>query len=239
MADTLRFTGAGVLTFIGIIVFAILLLILIPLLILGLAGAAFSRLGFSWIAAVAVIILMIVGYFVNIPVWTFRDPGYPAGCAEAVVFDAFSGEPVDTGQHSTIITINLGGFIIPVAISGYLLYETYHISGETIFLPLAISLAAVALIVAILTRIQPPLKISVPLIIPSLVAVACGFLLNGGAGLEAAVSAFIGGTMGIILGATAILLIKRRQTGVRLISVGGAGMFGSLFLCALLSTLIA
>jgi len=237
MDDTFRFSRKGSLSVIVIVLFVILLLILIPLLILGLAGAAFSRLGFSWTAAVAVIVLMLAGYFVNIPVMKLKNAGIAAG--ETAVFDAFSGEPVDESAQSVIIALNLGGFFIPVVIVAYLLFETGSMNRSLLLLPVAICVTLVTLIVVILTRIRAPAGISVPLVLPSLSAAACGIVLNGGTGLDAAVTAFAGGISGILIGGCFVLLVKGRRAGIRRINIGGAGMLGPLFLCALLSALIA
>ena len=49
-----------------------LVILLIPLLILGVIGAAFTRLGLSWIAALALVLLMLAGSFVNIPLYRIR-----------------------------------------------------------------------------------------------------------------------------------------------------------------------
>jgi len=239
MARIFRINGTGALPVLLIALFVILLVLLIPLLILGVAGAAFARLGFSWPEAIAVIILMIVGYFINIPVWTFRNSGPDAGSGDAAVFDAFTGEPVGDGQEPAVLSINIGGAVIPVAVSGYLLYVADTVSAGTLFVPIGICFAVIALIVAATTRFSPGWGAGAPLFVPAIAAVACGLLLNGGTGLEAAVTAFVGGILGILFGTGAVLLMKGKQAGIRQISIGGSGMFGPIFLCALVSALIA
>ena len=54
------FTRPGPLSVLGIIIVIGLIVLIIPLLFLGLIGEAFTRLGFSWIAAVAVVLLMLL-----------------------------------------------------------------------------------------------------------------------------------------------------------------------------------
>ena len=238
MNKIFRLNGMGAFPVLIIALFAILLIILIPLFILGIAGAAFSRLGFSWFEAVAVIILMIIGYFINIPLWKIRNPVGNAGNT-GEVYDAFTGEPVGIGEISTTISINLGGALIPVIVSCYLLYEVHRHSAISSFLPIIACICIVAIIAAVLTKVIPHWGVSTPLLFPSIAAIGSGILLTGGTGLEAAVTAFVGGTWGILLGATVIMLMKWENTDMRQISVGGAGMFGSVFLCALLSALIA
>jgi uncharacterized membrane protein len=104
-----RLSPLGSLPVFAIIALIVLIVLVIPLLILGLIGAAFSRLGFSWIEAVAVILLMFLGSFVNIPLWTFQRSEANTGTATPAVFDAFTGEPVPDERLTTELSVNLGG----------------------------------------------------------------------------------------------------------------------------------
>jgi uncharacterized membrane protein len=239
MNGTFRFSGPDALPFLAIALAILILIFLIPLLMLGLAGAAFSRLGFSWIEAVSVILLMLVGYFVDIPIHTFTRAGGRDGATGAMVLDAFTGEPVPDERSSTAVSLNLGGAVIPSAVSVYLLYEMDRMDTGLSFLPLVICLAAVAIVVMMSAKFIPGWGIRAPLFLPSVTALACGLLLTGGTGLSAAVTAFSGGTMGILVGITGFLFRKGFDQGIRQISIGGAGAFGSIFLCILLSALIA
>ena len=72
MSDGVRFYSAGPLSVFVIIFLIALLIIFIPLLVLGIIGAAFTRLGFSWITALVLVLLMLSGSFVNIPVYHIR-----------------------------------------------------------------------------------------------------------------------------------------------------------------------
>src|SRR5512137_1116768 len=72
MSDGVRFSSAGPLSLFAFVLLIALLILIIPLLILGVIGAAFTRLGFSWISALAIVLLMLFGSFVNIPVYKIR-----------------------------------------------------------------------------------------------------------------------------------------------------------------------
>ena len=72
MSNGVRLYSAGPLSIIALILLIGLVILVIPLLFLGLVGAAFTRLGFSWIAALAVVLLMLFGSFINIPLYTIR-----------------------------------------------------------------------------------------------------------------------------------------------------------------------
>ncbi|MCX6692741.1 MAG: DUF1614 domain-containing protein, partial [Methanoregula sp.] len=130
MNGIFRISPTGPLPLFAIILFVGLIILIIPLLVLGIIGAAFSRLGFSWIEATAVILLMILGSFVNIPLWTFQNTVGKTETGTPAVFDAFTGEPVPDERVTTGLFLNLGGAVIPFAVSVYLLYRLGLLAGE-------------------------------------------------------------------------------------------------------------
>ena len=95
-----------------------LVILIVPLLFLGIIGAAFARLGFSWIAALAVILLMLLGSAVNIPIYRVKrdtirlSDNYPTSLN--------IGENPESRIWDTVVSINLGGAILPLLISAYL-----------------------------------------------------------------------------------------------------------------------
>ena len=239
MNGIFRISPTGSLPVFAIILLAGLIILIIPLLVLGVIGAAFSRLGFSWIEATAVIFFMVLGSFVNIPLWTFQNTVGKTETGTPAVFDAFTGEPVPDERVTTGLFLNLGGAVIPFAVSGYLLYQLGLLAGEPLLLQVCVAIIVVAIITGYSTKVIPAYGIRAPLLVPAVSAIVTGFLLSGGTGLSAAVVAFAGGTMGTILGATLSALPAIKKTGIPSVSIGGAGMFGAVFLCGLLAALIA
>lgn len=238
MTDGIRMYSAGPLSVIALILLIGLVILIIPLLFLGLAGAAFTRLGFSWIAALAVILLMLFGSFVNIPVHRIkRDmirvennaiPFSPAG-------SMFPHPPV----WETVVSLNLGGAVIPVAVSLYLLYRAVTVAGTAILQTVVAGIVVVAVIAWLATRSVPGHGLRAPLFIPGLAAVLCGILLTGGTGLSAGVTAFVAGTAGTLAGAGLAQLPRIRDLEIPEVSIGGSGMFGAIFLACILSALVA
>jgi uncharacterized membrane protein len=239
MNGIFRISQTGPLPIFAIILFAGLIILIVPLLVLGLVGVAFSRLGFSWVEATAVIFLMILGSFVNIPLWTFRRTAVKTETNTPAVFDAFTGEPVSDERLTTILSLNLGGAVIPFAVSIYLLYQIHPLVGELLLLQVFIAVMIVALIISVSTKVIPAYGIHTPLLVPAVSAIVSGILLTGGTGLSAAIVAFVGGTMGTIIGAIIVTIPTIKKTGIHSVSIGGAGMFGAVFLCGLLAALIA
>jgi uncharacterized membrane protein len=234
-----RFSPTGSLSVLAILLLVGLIVLVIPLLILGLAGAAFSRLGFSWIEATAVILLMLLGSVVNIPLWTFRRRFGKTETDKPLVFDAFSGELVPAEQPVTELSINLGGAVTPLVVSMYLLFQAHQLEGDMLLIRAGIALTIVALMTRMSTTIIPPHGVRAPFLVPAVSALVLGLILGGGTGLPAAVIAFAGGTMGTVLGAGFLTLPQIRTRGVSRISIGGTGMFGAVVLCGLLAALIA
>jgi uncharacterized membrane protein len=239
MNGIFRILPTGSLPVFAIILLAGLIILIIPLLVLGIVGAAFSRLGFSWIEAIAVILLMIMGSFVNIPLWTFQNAVGKTETGTPAVFDAFTGEPVADERATTGLFLNLGGAVIPFAVSVYLLYQLGLLAGEPLLLQVCVAMIIVASVTGVSTKVIPAYGIRAPLLIPAVSAMVMGILLTGGTGLSAAVVAFAGGTLGTVLGATLFAIPAIKKTGIPSVSIGGAGMFGAVFVCGLLAALIA
>ena len=238
MAGNIRFFSAGPLSVLAIVLFIGLVVLLIPLLILGVIGAAFTRLGLSWIAALALVLLMLAGSFVNIPLYRIqRDmiratPLDPAGNE---LVSPYAVPPV----WETVISVNLGGGILPVCIAAYMVYRAVMIDGIALVVPVTICAALVLAVSFISTREAAGVGIQVPFVIPALTALLAGVLLSGGTGLTAAVTALTGGVLGTIAGGNLAHLVRVRDLEIPEVSIGGFGTFGAVFLCCILPAFIA
>jgi uncharacterized membrane protein len=120
--------------FFGLLALFLLAVIVFPILFLTAIGATFTRLGFSWWQALLILFLTLIGSFINIPVSTLEGrPGVPAYDRYAVMYGRLYRIPQQAQR--TVLAINVGGALIPVAISLYLLYESvvisegYHLIG--------------------------------------------------------------------------------------------------------------
>jgi len=238
MSDGVRFFSASPLSVIAIILLIGLVVLIIPLLILGVIGAAFTRLGFSWISALAIVLLMIFGSFINIPVYRIRRDMIRMTPADSSVYGGYAlTEP--SPVWDTTISLNLGGAIIPVGVSLYIVYQAILITGTSLLFSVCAGIILVAAITYVSTRLVPGAGIQVSLIIPGLTALLAGLLLAGGAGLTAAVTAFVSGTAGTLLGGNIAQLFRIKDLDVPSVSIGGAGTFGAVFICCILPALVA
>jgi uncharacterized membrane protein len=238
MAGDIRFFSAGPLSVFAIVLLIALVILLIPLLILGVIGAAFTRLGLSWIAALALVLLMLAGSFVNIPLHHVRRDmirALPLDLAGNELAVPFAAPPV----WDTVISVNLGGGILPVCIAVSMVYQAVLVTGRTLLIPVALCAAFVTVISFVSTQEIAGVGIRVPFIIPALAALLAGILLSGGTGLSAAVTALAGGVLGTIAGGNLAHLCRVRDLEVPDVSIGGFGTFGAVFLCCVLPALIA
>ena len=154
--------GRGSFSAFTIIAFAIL-----SLFFLQAAGVAFLQLGIPLWLAILIIPGSLIGSMVNIPLYTIESD--PTPCTNethvynwGVSYQVF--QPECPGE--TQISINLGGAIIPIAVSAYLV--AMNIFGIIQF---AVAVTIVALIVHRFAKIEPNVGILTPGLLPALVAV--------------------------------------------------------------------
>jgi uncharacterized membrane protein len=237
MADGVRFQSIGALSVFAIIILIALAVLLIPLVIFGLVGAAFTRLGFSWLSALAVVLLILLGSTVNIPVYTIKRDMVRVVPENAAISDPFA--PWSGGQvWETVLAINLGGAIIPVIVAIYLLFTALPKTGSSLVLPISAGILAVASITYSSTRLIPGFGLQVPVLIPALTAILVALILSGSVGITAAVSAVVSGTFGVLIGGNLAQIPKIKDLDIPAWSIGGSGTFGSMLICCILPALI-
>jgi uncharacterized membrane protein len=241
MSNGIRVFSAGPLSVLAILLFIGLIIVIIPLLFLGLVGAAFTKLGFSWITALAVVLLILFGSTVNIPVYRMKRDVVRIAHNDPSLYQTGAFSISDQAWES-VISLNLGGAIIPVCISVYLLYSATTIGGLSLLslLPLVgMGVIFVTLVSFVATRVMPGIGIRVPVLIPALTALLAGILLSGGTGLSAAVIAFVSGVSGTLLGGNILQIFKIKDLEVPGMNIGGSGTFTTIFICCILPALIA
>ncbi|MCP1662960.1 MAG: DUF1614 domain-containing protein [Methanocalculus sp. MSAO_Arc1] len=226
-----------------IILFAALI-ILIPFLFLGIVGGALTNLGLSWLQAIGLLILILIGSLVNVPVTTIREAaGEPVKRPEGRQFAPSLYENmyrVQPPARVTQIAVNLGGAVIPVLLSAYLLfYALFGIGDLGLAIRSVIGVLVVTIIVHRYARLIPGVGIGTPFFLPPLAALACGILLAGGFGLSAAIIAYTSGTLGTLLGADLLNLRKIGSLGAPVVSIGGAGTFDGIFLSGIIAAFLA
>ena len=212
------------------VAFLLVALIMLPFLMVGLIGEAFLRLGISPGLVFWLLILTLVGSLVNIPIYRLENRDL---MGEQVVsyFGMRFRVPRPERAQATMLAVNVGGALIPVALSVYL------ISQINFGLSLPVLLAVVTVVVNRLARPVRGMGIAVPGLAPPLVAALGAYLLCP---LELrAPCAYIASTMGILIGADLLNLGQIRQLGAPVASIGGAGTFDAIFLSGIIAVLLS
>lgn len=218
------------LIFLMMLFFFFFALILFPFLMLGLIGEAFMRLGLSPSLMFWLLILTLVGSLVNIPIYRFESREV-VGDQLVSYFGMRTRIPRVVRSHETVLAVNVGGAVIPIFLSLYLMTKM------DFGLSLPVLVAIVTLVVNRLARPVKGLGIAVPGLIPPLVAVLVAYLLCPPE--LRAPSAYIASTMGILIGADLLNLQKIGQLGAPVASIGGAGTFDAIFLSGIIAVLLS
>ena len=236
------FSPLMILFFFGLLVLFLLAVIVFPILFLSAIGATFTRLGFSWWQALLILFLTLIGSFINIPVRTLEGrPGVPAYDRYAVMYGRLYRIPQQTPR--TVLAVNVGGAVIPVLISLYLLYDSVVLSGGYLLFALALAgVAVVTVTTKLVARPVPGLGIATPFFIPPLAALFAALILSlfsGGVPAAAVIIAYVSGTLGTLIGADLLNLHHIAELGAPTASIGGAGTFDGIFLTGIIAALLA
>jgi uncharacterized membrane protein len=194
---------------------------------------AFMMIGLPPEAAFAALLASLIGSYINIPITRIASSNpHPANVISS--FGVRYQVPIAHAPGSTIVAVNVGGAIVPVLISVYLLM---HWPG--IVIPALIGIAIVSAIVHRFARPIPGLGIATPMMIPPIAAALCGYFLGGGSDYHRDAVAFISGVMGTLIGADLLNLGRLRDLGAPVASIGGAGTFDGIFLTGIVAVLLA
>ena len=212
----------------------LLTLILLPFLWLGIVGNAFVELGLPPGAVFWLILLTLLGSLVNIPLTTLKSEEVLEG--EVISYFGMQVRlPPARSRRTTTLAINVGGALIPAALSLYLFVKITDKIGVSWGL-----LAVLGIVTAVVHRLARPVKglgIGVPGLVPPLVAALGAWLL--GPPQFRAPCAYIASTMGTLIGADLLNLGEITKMGAPVASIGGAGTFDAIFLGGIIAVLLS
>jgi uncharacterized membrane protein len=214
------------------IVFFFVLAFFFVLLEIHVINYAFVALGLPPEFAFTALLVSLIGSYINVPITRVaRGQPHPAEVVRS--FGIRYRVPTRYLTDSTIVAVNVGGAIVPVLISIYLLMQM-----PAIVVPALIGVAIVTAIVHRFAMPVPGMGIATPMLIPPIVAALCGYFLGSSQHHRDAV-AFISGVIGTLIGADLLNLRKLRDLGAPVASIGGAGTFDGIFLTGIVAVLLA
>lgn len=204
-------------------------LVLVFLFYLGTLRYAYMHLGIGRGAALLVLLGSLVGSYFNIPVAELPQRRI-IEVPEITFYGMHYMAPVLIRWSGTVIAVNVGGALIPVGMSIYLLIR------NGLWIRGVLAVAAVSAVCYQLARPVPGFGIALPVFAPGLAAAAVSLLL---AWRRAAPLAYIGGSLGTLIGADLLNLGTVQGLGAPVASIGGAGTFDGIFLAGIVAVLIA
>jgi len=212
--------------------FGILVLLfagLIILIQLRVLRYAYMKLGLGPGMAMLLLFGSLLGSYFNIPITVL--PGRSIRSGEIVDFFGMRYVvPPVTAWPGTVLAVNVGGAVIPTLMSTYLVLR-YHL-----WMKAAIAVAVIAIVIHSMATPVQGVGIAVPVFAPVVVTAILAFLLSRE---YAAPLAYIGGSMGTLIGADLSNLDKISGLGAPVASIGGAGTFDGTFLTGILAVLLA
>ncbi len=213
--------------------FSILVILFVALVILiqlRILRYAYMRLGVGPGAALLLLSGSLIGSYFNIPITLL--PGPPPTMSGQIV-DFYGMRyvvPFVVSSPGTVLAVNIGGAVIPTLMSAYLVIR------YQLWLKAAIATAAIAAVMYAMATPVPGVGIAVPVFAPVVATAILAFILSRE---YAPPLAYIGGSMGTLIGADLLNLDKIGSLGAPIASIGGAGTFDGVFLTGILAVLLA
>lgn len=205
--------------------------VIIVILLFSLGDIAFERIGFNSIEYLLILWGTLLGSMINLPVGEVESAEPRVAVQEVKVFGLYYRVPsIVYKQAVTVIALNVGGAIIPILVSVYVLI------GHSGLLPDALlGTVAVAVLVHLMARKVKGVGIVTPSLLPPIVAAVVSYLLVPG---SPAVVAYVSGTLGTLIGADLTNLRGIGNLGAPMASIGGAGTFDGVFLTGIVAVLL-
>lgn len=211
--------------------FLFALAVLIAFIQIGAFTIAFDKLGVSQESAFLLLITSLFGSAINLPLFQMRSEPPPPVTAMDWHLRRLLRIPPAEFSGKTVVAVNVGGCLIPLMFSLYLLSRTPLGIGETL-----LATAIVAAISRYGSRPIPGVGIGMPVLLAPVTAALTAVLVNPE---QSAPLAYISGTLGVLIGADLLRLNDIRRMGTPLASIGGAGTFDGIFITGIVAVLLA
>jgi uncharacterized membrane protein len=215
---------------VSILPFIFLVSFLIAFIQLGALSIAFGKLGLSQHSAYLLLFASLFGSMINLPLFTMKAQPVPLDQVPEQ-FRAMVREAMKRFRGRTVIAINVGGGLIPIAFSIYLLAHNPLPLDEVVT-----AIALVSIVCYVFSRPIPGLGIGMPIFVAPVTAALVALAVDSD---HAAPLAYICGTLGVLIGADLMRTRSIRDMGVPIAAIGGAGTFDGIFLAGIVAVLLA
>jgi len=197
---------------------------------LGIFGIVLEKVGLSPDSAMLLLGSTLFGSMINLPLFTITST------AKKLTDNVrppprllFSHVQSFTGK--IVVAINVGGALIPVFFSLYLIF--FHQLNPLQFIP---AIIVVSFISYIFSRPVKGLGIGMPVFIAPVTAALVALIISPD---QSAPLAYICGTLGVLIGADLFRLKDIKQMAIPVAAIGGAGTFDGIFFTGIVAVLLA
>lgn len=210
------------------IIFFVFLMIFFIIVQINVIVLAFTRIGIPSQYIFLALFSTLFGSFINLPFKRISQEHVTTE-TRASYFGFRYVIPVRK-KKETLLAINLGGAVIPLLISLYLLFKT------GLWMPAVIATAVITAVTFRLAKPIPGIGIALPAFIPPILAALVSLII---AFPNAPVIAYVSGTLGTLIGADLLNIHRIGNLGAPVASIGGAGTFDGIFLNGILAVLLS
>ena len=219
------------------------MLFLLPMLLLLIGPLFVYGLGLSPELTISMFLLSLLGSCVNIPVKEVVSVRPIVTFRRASFFGVVWTVPeLGWSRQRTVIAVNVGGALVPMALSLYLLLRVIPMSEINPLVTYAKVLIALAVVTLFVNRLARPIEglgIATPGFIPPFItAMVALFLFRFYVPSNPCIITYISGTMGTLLGADLFNLDEIPRLGAPVVSIGGAGTFDGIYITGVVSLLL-
>jgi uncharacterized membrane protein len=209
------------------IIFIAALLLIFVIFQIELIKFAADKLGLPSHGMVLLLFVSLLGSMINLPLLRIHSNFDPEKLSDLLkeVLDYRSFTP-----GYTQIAINLGGAIIPLSFSVFLL-----VHQSLPLLAVLVAITVTGTVSYLLSRPIANIGIGMPVLVAPVTAALAAVIL---APQQSAPVAYISGTLGVLIGADLLRLKDIRQLSVPIAAIGGAGTFDGIFLTGLIAVLL-
>jgi len=210
-------------SFLFFLFFLFLLPVIFIFVQIGLVSTAFVKLGLTPTTGILLFFLSLIGSTINIPIAEKRIDSIPPPPSFSTFFGC-----LPFWEDKIIIAINVGGALIPLLLTLYLLPKVW----------LPNFLIAVGIITVVCYVLATPVRgagIMLPAFIPPIIASILALIL---APNNPAPLAYSAGVVGTLMGADILHLPQIEKIGAGFISIGGAGIYDGIYLVGIISALL-
>jgi uncharacterized membrane protein len=220
-----------------------LLLTLLPYIAVFFRGVLVRGLGLPPETIGGFLLLSLFGSLFNIPLTEIRSLAPIYTFKEMSFFGVRWRVPrVEIGLKKTLVTLNVGGALAPLLVSAYLLgwsIPNHSPDPLSTYAKVLVVLAVVTVVVHRSSRLIKGLGIATPAFVPPTTVAVATLFVHWLSPISCPTQvAYVGGTLGTLIGADLLNMHKIASMGASVVSIGGAGTFDGVYTTGLISVLL-